>query len=238
MPSTIPNPKNPNSLLTRDAKGRFVKSTTPKVELKVSGPVQLTTPSVPETDKPLISFTVDNPLKRFFRWLEYLKKHQSTTIALRISIPLIGIPLAVITGIQLFKLVDFPQISLPFSRSPISPTPSSIDSPSPTPLPTTYAGILTRPNQERNEYVLITQNGTTYRIDLDEIADMQPLLGKRVLITGTLNPLTNTLNIPFVSNIITLTRPQKPTTVITPATTSTPAEPEPTASESPAPTNY
>src|SRR3989338_10019833 len=98
-------------MTVRDANGRFVKSTS-----SVSTPP--VTP-IPEFEKPLVSVSVNNPFKRILYWLDQIRRHQTTTFAFKLSIPLIAIPILVFAIFQVGR-----KAGISFQKAQESPTPA------------------------------------------------------------------------------------------------------------------
>ncbi len=86
----------------RDANGRFIKKGVDPVET-IATKISSQTPADkikegPDAflEKPLVSFSINNPFKRFLYWLKDIRKKQTTTFDFKISIPLIALPIFLI----------------------------------------------------------------------------------------------------------------------------------------------
>ncbi len=83
----------------RDAKGKYVKKgVDPKDTVfpvyKTASPIDTLKEGPDEfLDKPLVSFSVNNPFKKILVWLKDIRKRQTTTFNFKISIPLIALPI-------------------------------------------------------------------------------------------------------------------------------------------------
>src|SRR3990167_5325928 len=95
----------------RDAHGRFV-SPKIKTQTTVSSPADVSIN--PEFEKPVLEVTVSNPLKKILYWLDQIRKRQTTTFAVKLSIPLIALPVIIFAAFQLGK----GSIVLPFIKLP------------------------------------------------------------------------------------------------------------------------
>src|SRR3990172_2093279 len=93
MPFTSGRAKALASSRKRGAHGHFVKAKDVKVKVSVTGQ---DLPLVPEFEKPLVSVTITNPFKKILYWLDQIRRHQTTTIALKLSIPLIALPVIIV----------------------------------------------------------------------------------------------------------------------------------------------
>ncbi len=83
----------------RDASGRFVKSGTKAEDTAVksskitgAGLVLSEMSEEIELEKPLLSFQVNNPLKRLLYWIKQIKQKQTTTFEFKVKVPLIALP--------------------------------------------------------------------------------------------------------------------------------------------------
>src|SRR3989344_4957097 len=95
----------------RDAHGRFIKKT-----VTVSTP---TSNINPEFEKPVLEVRVTNPFKKILYWLDQIRKRQTTTFAVKLSIPLIALPVIIFAAFQ----VGRSSVVLPFLKL-ASPSPS------------------------------------------------------------------------------------------------------------------
>ena len=82
----------------RDEKGRFVSSAKIKAELKTSPPAV-----IPEFEKPLLQVSITNPFRKILYWLDQIRRKQTTTLVIRLSIPLIALPVLVFAVFQFGK---------------------------------------------------------------------------------------------------------------------------------------
>jgi|SRR3989344_3818435 len=85
MPFTSAKAKDMASSRKRDKNGHFVKEKDVKVKVSVTGQ---DLPIIPEFEKPLVSLTITNPFKKILYWLDQIRRHQTTTVAIKLSIPL------------------------------------------------------------------------------------------------------------------------------------------------------
>lgn len=90
-PTPPPEPKHPQG-----EHGHFIRK-----DPQVSG---LLRASATDDDGTLIDVKVNNPFRRFFEFLRQLKNHQSTTVSLRFTIPLIALPIVLLAAFQLGRV--------------------------------------------------------------------------------------------------------------------------------------
>src|SRR4030042_3411890 len=68
-----------------------IKSSTSKSDIKA------------EFEKPLVSFSISNPFKKILYWLDQIRKKQTTTFVLKVSVPLIALPVFIFALFQVGK---------------------------------------------------------------------------------------------------------------------------------------
>lgn len=214
--------KNPNTTI-RDSNGRFVKKD--QINLKASTPIRnangqfvkttkinvkttLTKPDGtivnPEFEKPLVAVSINNPFKRILYWLDQIRRHQTTTLAFKLSIPLIAIPIIIAAVFSLGRVYG---INLQKERE-ASPTPKATSTPSPNPSaipkidPTvSRAGTLRIAVGNETKYLLALRNGTLVVLDIPTTIDLNKYKDKQVLVTGTLNSTTGILKVTDIAEV-------------------------------------
>jgi len=136
----------------RDAHGRFIK-----VQKTAAGPALA---PIPEFEKPIIQVTVENPLKKILYWLDQIRKKQTTTFAVKLSIPLIALPVIIFAAFQ----VGRSSVVLPFISN-YSPSPTVLSSPSP--VPYSRSGTLkVAKTASQTKYVLALKNGENVLLEV------------------------------------------------------------------------
>lgn len=189
----------------RDSSGHFVKTT------KITAKTTLTAPNGtivnPEFEKPLIAVSINNPFKRILYWLDQIRRHQTTTLAFKISIPLIAIPIVIAA---LFTYSRYRVANLNKLNSTPTPTPSILASPTPTPTakpspaaaPTVNrSGTLRIAVGNQTTYLLAQRNGTLTVLDVPKTIDLNKFKDKQVLVTGTIDSSTGILTVTEMSEI-------------------------------------
>lgn len=146
-------PTSSDTKKLRDASGRFVKSGT-KIEdtavksnkITGAGLVLSEMSEEIELEKPLLSFQINNPLKRLLYWIKQIKQKQTTTFEFKVKVPLIALPVFLIVLGSAFTFFfslgknsqetgDSQQSEISI-LSPITPTPT------PSPYIMTKVGVL------------------------------------------------------------------------------------------------
>jgi len=183
-----------NLMPERDAHGRFVKKT-----VTVSTPTSTVNP---EFEKPILQVTVTNPLKKILYWLDQIRRKQTTTFAIKLSIPLIALPVIIFAAFQLGK----GSIVLPFIKLPASPSPSETQVlegiPTPTPVPYSRSGTLKIARSgDQIKYVLALKNGENVLLAVPANIQLSKYQNKQVLVTGYYNRQANVITLTEIAEI-------------------------------------
>ncbi|QQG42992.1 MAG: hypothetical protein HYW45_02135 [Candidatus Daviesbacteria bacterium] len=160
-----------------------------KSQVKVSTP-----PPIPDLEKPILEVSITNPFKKIMYWLDQIRRKQTTTFAIRLSIPLIAIPIIALAFFQLGK-----SFSLPYSSSALpSPVPTS----SPTPdLNLSKAGILKIARGKENRYLLNLKDGRIIVLEIPLGVDLTKYQNKQVLVTGPYNRNTSVMQVEDIAEV-------------------------------------
>src|SRR3989338_10680730 len=175
----------------RDSHGRFIKKT-----VTVSTP---TSNINPEFEKPVLEVTVSNPFKKILYWLDQIRKRQTTTFAVKLSIPLIALPVIIFAAFQ----VGRSSVVLPFLKS-ASPTPIPViqASPSPSPVPYSRSGTLkVAKTTNQIKYVLALKNGENVLLEIPQNIELTKYQNKQVLVTGYYMRQANSIKVLEIAEI-------------------------------------
>jgi len=130
-----------------------------------------------ELDKPLVSLSLNNPIAWFMKWLNKLKKKQTTTITFRLGVPLIALPVLVIALATVF-----------YSLGKLTQENEIQETPVATEYPLSKAGLLKNiVKGDEMRYFLILSTGEVVELSVNEDIDLSLLDGKRILATGSYN---------------------------------------------------
>lgn len=176
------------ALPARDSSGRFIKATTTVSTVKSD--------IDPELEKPILSVTVTNPFKKILLWLDQIRKHQTTTFAVKLSIPLIAIP--VIIGAA-FSLGRISGVNL----TKTNPSPSIMPRLSPEPqTQVSKAGTLKiAKSATQTTYLLSLRNGEIVILDVPDGFVLTKYANKQILVTGTYDKSVNTLRVTDIAEV-------------------------------------
>ena len=187
----------------RDAHGRFVSSKirtasdAVKTKTSVSSPADVNIN--PEFEKPVLSVTVTNPFKKILYWLDQIRKKQTTTFAVKLSIPLIALPVIIFAAFQ----VGRSSVVLPFLSSPSPTPPTHNQSPSPTPaVPYSRSGTLkVAKTTNQIKYVLALKNGENVLLEIPQNIELTKYQNKQVLVTGYYMRQANAIKVLEIAEI-------------------------------------
>lgn len=217
----------------RDARGRFVRKDTPpqdaaETTLKTTGPLNtLSKKPDPSFEEPLISFSIQNPFKRILYWLNDIRKKQTTTLDLKIKIPLIALPVFLIVlggAFQAFfslgrytqkqeilaKPTPTPKVITQLTKPPepvlvskmgiIKATYQVNDLLSPTPASASSTPTV-YPTAIPSRYVLVGRSDQIIFLLASSELSLNYYLDRRVLVTGLYDKMANTLKVGKASDI-------------------------------------
>src|SRR3990167_197263 len=183
----------------RDAHGRFVSSKirtasdAVKTKTSVSSPADVNIN--PEFEKPVLSVTVTNPFKKILYWLDQIRKKQTTTFAVKLSIPLIALPVIIFAAFQ----VGRSSAILPFLKL-ASPSPSVALAKEGVPYSRSGTLKVARTGNQI-KYVLALKNGENVLLQVPKDIELTKYQNKLVLVTGIYNRQANVIAILEIAEI-------------------------------------
>ena len=177
----------------RDSHGHFTK------EQEVKAKISLTSadlPLVPEFEKPLVSVTITNPFKKILYWFDQIRRHQTTTLAIKLSIPLIALPVIIVGVFSLGRVygINFQkaQETQPSPIAKVSSLPDPIIS---------RAGTLKIAVSSSTRYLLALKNGELVVLEIPSTINLVKYKDKQVLVTGTYNRTANVIKVTDIAEI-------------------------------------
>lgn len=177
----------------RDSKGHFIST---KSELKISAPEFK---PIPELEKPLVAVSINNQLKKIMYWLDQIRKHQTTTLAFKLSIPLVVVPVIIAGAFSVGRIsglgISFPE--------PVSHPPADFASPTPVALVNlSKAGVLKiAKSATATSYLLSLKNGEIVILEVPKTIDLAKYANKQILVTGLFNKATNVLKVADIAEV-------------------------------------
>lgn len=191
MPLNTAQAKKLAATRKRDAHGHFIKNIDlAKAKVTISTPPAGT---IPDFEKPLVQVSLNNPFKKILYWLNQIRKRQTTTLAFKLSIPLIALPV-IIAGV--FTLGRATGISFQKTQTP----PVVVPSPKPDPI-ISRAGTLKIALSQQTKYLLALKNGELVVLLLPQTINLNQYNGKQVLVTGTYNSTANVLRVTDIAEV-------------------------------------
>lgn len=155
-------------------------------------------PVNPEFEKPLFAVTLSNPFKKILYWLDQIRKRQTTTLAFKLSIPLIALPVIIAAVFSLGRISG-----ISFARSlqgTVDASPKVIPSPQPTTI--SKAGTLKiAKGATKTSYLLSLRNGSIISLEIPPTIDLTKYQNKQVLVTGAYYQSTGTLKVTDIAEI-------------------------------------
>ena len=139
-----------------------------------------------------------NPFKKILYWLDQIRRKQTTTFALKLSIPLIALPI-VIAGV--FTLGRIYGIN--FQKSQQSATPSPIpDTRYQIPNTTlSRVGTLKVARGTQTTYLLALKSGDYLTLKVPPTIDLTRYGNQQVLVTGSLDKQTGILTVTDIAEV-------------------------------------
>ncbi len=174
-----------------DEKGNVIQSG--KIKSNLKSPYG--TPLDPDLEKPLLAVTVTNPFKKFLYWLDLIRRKQTTTLAFKISIPLIALPVLVFA---VYKIGKGAGISL---QKELASPPPSISAGAQS-ITLSRAGILkVAKSTSQTRYLLSLRNGTLINLQIPNSIDLSKYANKQVLVTGSYNKTMDILTVTDIAEV-------------------------------------
>lgn len=174
-------------------KGKVVKEGTFTTKETRDGPDGL--PFVEEFEKPILTLSVNNPFKKILYWLNQIRKHQTTTFAFKLSIPLIALPVIIFSAYQLGRGQGLSLIRTQVS----SPAPATTPQP---PVEISKAGTLKiAKGTVGTKYLLSLRNGTVVTLQIPANFNLVKYANKQVLVTGYQDERTGILSVTDIAEI-------------------------------------
>ena len=208
----------------RGEDGKYIPKEDIKIETKTQAPFppKEDTKKSSSSDEPLVSFRINNPFAKLLKWLDYIRKHQTTTFDFKIKIRLIALPvfLFIVMGIfqAFFSLGQYSQKKE--TETMPAPTPIIIIEPTVAPVPIAISklGTITATYQEEEgmeeegaspipaitRYILVDNEDRVTFLIIPQSIPMERYINRRVLVTGMydVEHLTLTIDDPLDLEII------------------------------------
>ncbi len=132
-------------------------------------------------------------------WLDQIRRHQTTTLAFKLSIPLIVIPVIIAAAFSVDRVSGLGVASLnPLNRAPVvysSPTP-------PVPIAISRTGILKiAKSATTTSYLLSLKSGDNIVLEVPATINLSKYANKQILVTGLFNKTANILKVTDIAEV-------------------------------------
>lgn len=187
-------PRKPAKFQILDKHGNVIQTGNIKTKTQTINGI----PVNPEFEKPLVAVTLSNPFKKILYWLDQIRKRQTTTLAFKLSIPLIALPIIIAAVFSLGRISG-----ISFARSlqgTADASPKAIPSPQPTTI--SKAGTLKiAKGTTKTSYLLSLRNGSIISLEIPPTIDLTKYQNKQVLVTGAYYQSTGILKVTDIAEI-------------------------------------
>lgn len=178
----------------RDSHGHFIKSSGVTLSSKVQNP---SSNIVPEFEKPIVSVNISNPFKKILYWLDQIRRHQTTTLAFKLSIPLIAIPIILAAAFSLGRIsgLNYFLNSANTAPTPLPAAPAALTALS------KVGKLQVAKSATKTTYILALSNGASVPLEVSPNTDLTRYANRQILVTGTYNKDTNILKVTDIAEV-------------------------------------
>lgn len=207
MPFNSKSGKEAESHLRRDNKGHFISSQREtsslikgdgtRSDFKVTSPLDVKLN--PEFEKPIVSVNINNPLRKILYWLDQIRRHQTTTLAFKLSIPLVVIPVIIAAAFSVGRVSGLGMTSL----NPLYNPPRANPTPAPAvPVTISRTGILKIAKSATTlSYLLSLKSGDNIILEIPGTINLSKYANKQILVTGLFNKTANILKVTDIAEV-------------------------------------
>ena len=154
-------------------------------------------------EKPLFQFKVNNPLSWLMKWLERVKKKQTTTLTFKLGVPLIALPVIVVALLSFTVGMSLVQSEKEKKTKESKPSPLPVETKEPIP---TGSSVISRAGTfkavqygSKTQYFIVLKNGDALKLEIPEETDVAAFYDTKVFVSGILNPEGNILKVENVT---------------------------------------
>lgn len=152
----------------------------------------------PAFEKPLLEVKVSNPFKKILYWLDQIRKHQTTTLAVKLSVPLIAFPIILAGAFSLGRVTGLGLIGSTVQTA--SPIPTPVDAPKE--VEVSKAGILKiAKSPTRTTHLLSLRNGELVTLNVPDTINLSKYANRQILVSGTINKQNNVLTVTDIAEV-------------------------------------
>jgi len=192
---------------------RTVHSETPaKVTSRISGTSELIKTlgslGIEEStnEETILDIKVHNPLKRITQLLQDLKKHQTTTVSLRFTIPLIALPIVLFVAFQIGRAQTLCAQTFTTQAGTIQVLQVKVPRTAPTALSLVLSFFPSVPQPtadlvDQERAILLLPTSEVVHIIHPRSVDVVPFVGQSVLLTGNYSACTRSITLDHQQNL-------------------------------------
>lgn len=163
-------------------------------------------------EETILDIKVHNPLKRIAKLLEQIKNHQTTTVSLRFTIPLIALPIVILAAFQLGRAQTICSQTFATQQGTLQRVSVRVPKDRPGVLklllsffPSVPAILHSSQLVEQQRTILIAPNRDIIQVLHDRATDVSGYINQEVLLTGNYSACTKTMTLDDRQNITVLT---------------------------------
>lgn len=191
----------------RDKEGRFIK-TSVKTEGAANILSRLIHTHEGNNDEALIDIKVTNPLHRIIQVLQEIKNHQSTTVSLRFTIPLIALPIVILAAFQLGRVQSACSWGFSSQAGVIRNLTLAVPKENSNPVSSLFFFRRTAPKpqgptqlMQEKRTVLLTSQGETIEVQHSSSLNLDPFEGREVILSGGYSGCNHIITLDSLQNI-------------------------------------
>lgn len=198
-----------------DAKGtpRTIHAEDPaKVTSRISGTSELiktlNSLGIEESsnEETILDIKVHNPLKRITQLLQDLKKHQTTTVSLRFTIPLIALPIVLFVAFQIGRAQTLCAQTFTTQAGTVQVLQVKVPRAAPTALSLVLSFFPSVPQPtadlvDQERAILLLPSSEVVHIIHPRTVEVLPFVGQSVLLTGNYSACTRSITLDHQQNL-------------------------------------
>lgn len=157
-------------------------------------------------EETILDIKVHNPLKRITQLLQDLKKHQTTTVSLRFTIPLIALPIVLFVAFQIGRAQTLCAQTFTTQAGTIQVLQVKVPRTAPTALSLVLSFFPSVPQPtadlvDQERAILLLPTSEVVHIIHPRTVDVTPFVGQSVLLTGNYSACTRSITLDHQQNL-------------------------------------
>lgn len=157
-------------------------------------------------EETILDIKVHNPLKKITQLLQDLKKHQTTTVSLRFTIPLIALPIVLFVAFQIGRAQTLCAQTFTTQAGTIQVLQVKVPRTAPTALSLVLSFFPSVPQPtadlvDQERAILLLPTSEVVHIIHPRTVDVVPFVGQSVLLTGNYSACTRSITLDHQQNL-------------------------------------